>query len=260
MTEMSSYTPGTFCWIELSTSDAAAAKQFYHALFGWSAADMEYAPGMVYTMCQIEGKNAAALYQQGPQEQGVPPHWNSYISVADAAETAAKVAAAGGTVLMETMDVMEFGRMCLIQDPTGGVVGAWEPRAHIGASLVNQPGTLTWNELATRDAEKAAGFYTQVFGWEGQVSQMGGTDYTTFYNHGNMNCGMIQMTAEWGDLPPHWMVYFAVADCDASAEKAKSLGGQIHVPPSDIPSMGRFAVLTDPQGATFSIFQLNNPS
>jgi hypothetical protein len=110
--------------------------------------------------------------------------------------------------------------------------------------------------LATRDAKKAGEFYAQVFGWEGQVQQMGGTDYTTFYNQGNMNAGMIQMTAEWGDVPPHWMVYLTVEDCDASVQKAESLGAKILMPPTDIPQVGRFAVLQDPQGAAFSIIKL----
>jgi hypothetical protein len=258
MAEMNSYVPGTFCWIDLTTSDAAGAQKFYGELLGWSIVDIPVGPDMVYSMGQIEGKDVAGLSQQGDEErsQGIPPHWNSYVSVASAEETAAKVKAAGGTVLMKAFDVMDSGRMAVFQDPTGAVLAVWEPRTHIGARLVNQPGAFCWNELATRDAKKAGEFYAQVFGWEGQVQQMGGTDYTTFYNQGNMNAGMIQMTAEWGDVPPHWMVYLTVEDCDASVQKAESLGAKILMPPTDIPQVGRFAVLQDPQGAAFSIIKL----
>jgi hypothetical protein len=256
MTEMTSYNPGTFCWIDLTTSDAAAAKKFYGELFGWSLVDNPVGPEMVYSMSQIDGKDVAGLYQQGPQEQGIPPHWNSYVSAASAADIVTKAKAAGGTALMEAADVLDFGRMAVIQDPTGAVVGVWEPGKHIGARLVNQSGALCWNELATKDAKKAAEFYTQVFGWDGRTQPMGDNEYTTFYNGENMNAGMIQMTEQWGDVPPHWMVYFAVGDCDGDAEKIKVMGGNILVPPTDIPSVGRFAVAQDPQGAAFAIIQL----
>jgi predicted enzyme related to lactoylglutathione lyase len=243
MTEMTSYTPGTFCWVELSTSDAAAAKKFYTQLFGWTAVDMPAGPDMIYTMCQIDGKNVAALYQQGQEEQGIPPHWNSYISVASADEIAAKAKALGGTVMGEPFDVMDAGRMALVQDPEGVVVGAFN-----------------WNELATRDTAKAGEFYTKLFGWEAQTQDMGGGMlYTIFMNGGRMNGGMMQISEEWGDMPPHWAVYFAVADCDASAEEVKELGGQVLMPPTDVPQTGRFAMVQDPQGAAFAIIKLANP-
>lgn len=262
MTTMTAYTPGTFCWVDLSTTDAEAAKKFYTRLLGWTAVDMPVGPDMNYTMCQIDGKDVAALYQQGPAEQGIPPHWNSYISVANADEIAAKVKAAGGMVLMEPADVMEFGRMAMVQDPTGAVVGAWQPGTHIGARLVNQPGALSWNELGTTDAQKAGEFYTNVFGWKAQTQDMGnGTLYTTFLNGGQMNiAGMMQMTEAWGDMPSHWGVYFTVADCDASAAKVTELGGQVLMPPTDIPAVGRFAVIQDPQGVVFNIIKLDNPN
>lgn len=259
MTEMTAYNPGTFCWADLSTTDAAAAKQFYTELFGWTAVDMPVGPDMTYTMLQVEGKEVAALYQQGPTEQGMPPHWNSYVSASSADDIAAKAKALGGTVLAEPMDVMEEGRMAIIQDPTGAVVGAWQPKRFSGAKLVNQPGALCWNELATRDAQKAGDFYTQLFGWEARTEDMGGGMlYTVFFNGGQMNAGMMQMTADWGDAPPYWGVYFAVADCDASVEKAQSLGGQVLMPPTDIPGTGRFATLQDPQGGVFSVIKLSS--
>lgn len=258
MTEMTAYTPGTFCWTDLSTTDAAAAKRFYTDLLGWTAVDMPVGPDMTYTMLQIEGKDVTALYQQGPDEQGMPPHWNSYVSVSSADDIAARVKALGGTVLAEPMDIMDLGRMAIIQDPTGAIVGVWQPRQYVGAKLIGQPGTVCWNEVATRDAQKAGEFYTQLFDWEAQTQDMGGTPYTIFSKGGQMVGGMIQMTPEWGDIPPHWMIYFAVDDCDAGVERAKSLGGQVPVPPSDIPGTGRFAVLQDPQGGVFSIIKMSS--
>jgi predicted enzyme related to lactoylglutathione lyase len=258
MTEMTAYTPGTFCWIDLSTSDGAAAKKFYTELFGWTAVDMPVGPDMTYTMLQIDGKDVAALYQQGENEQGIPPHWNSYVSVTSADEIAARAKALGGTVLAEPFDVMEEGRMAIIQDPTGAVVGVWQPKRYIGAKLIGQTGALCWNEVATRDTQKAGEFYTQLFGWTSKTEDMGGTLYTVFFKGDQMSAGMLQITAEWGDVPPHWMLYLAVDDCDASVERAKSLGGQVLVPPRDVPGTGRFAVLQDPQGAAFSIIKLSS--
>lgn len=260
MAEMKEYTPGTFCWVDLGTTDAAAAKKFYAGLFGWELVDMPAGPDMVYTMAYVNGKDVAALYQMGPNEQGMPPHWNSYISVANVDEVAAKAKALGGTVLGEPFDVMTAGRMAMIQDPTGAVVAAWQPGEHAGAKLVNEPGAFSWNELATTDTQKAGDFYTGLFGWTTQVQDMGNFLYTTFMNGDRMNGGMMQITKEWGDVPPHWMVYFAVADCDASANTATSLGGKLLVQPTDIPQVGRFAMIQDPQGAVFAIIKMTPPA
>lgn len=261
MSEVKEYKPGTFCWVDLSTTDTEAAKKFYGQLFGWELVDAPAGPDMVYTLAQLDGKEVAGLYQQPPeqQEQGVPPHWMSFVAVASAEEAVKKAQSLGATVIMEAMQVMEHGHMGVLQDPTGAVFGVWQPGQHIGARLVNQPGSLSWNELATKDTKKAGEFYTKLFGWSTQVQEMPQTTYTTFLNGDRMNAGMMQMTEEWGDIPPHWMPYFAVADCDASAEKAKELGGSIGVPPTDIPPVGRFSVIQDPQGAHFTIIKLNNP-
>jgi predicted enzyme related to lactoylglutathione lyase len=261
MTEMKVYKPGTFCWTDLSTTDPEAAKKFYQNLFGWHTVDTPAGPDMVYTMAELEGKPVAALFQQGAEEQsqGIPPHWVSYVSVANAAETATKAQSLRGTVLVGPFDVMDAGKMAVIQDPTGAVLSAWEPRAHSGAGLVNQHGTLIWNELATRDADTAAQFYMKLFDWDSQTQDMPTGPYTSFLNGDRMAAGMLKMTEEWGDMPPHWMVYFGADDCDAVAAKAKELGGEVLVPPRDIPSVGRFAVLQDPQGAAFSIISLPNP-
>ena len=261
MTEFKEYAPGTFSWVDLATTNAEAAKKFYTGLFGWSTVDIPAGETGVYTMCQLGGKEVAALYQMGPEQsaQGIPPHWMSYVSVANAAESAKKAKSLGGQLLMEPGDVMDAGRMALIQDPVGAVVALWEPRTHIGAKLANEPGTFTWNELATTDTEKSSEFYTKLFDWKTEVYEMPSGPYTTFINQDRMNAGMMKMTEEWGDAPPHWLVYFAVADCERSTEKAKELGAEILVPPMEAGEVGRFSVIQDPQGAVFSIIKMNNP-
>lgn len=259
MTEMTAYTPGAFCWVELATSDAAAAKKFYSELFGWTPVDMPAGPDMIYTMCQVDGKYVAALFQPGPDDP-TPPHWGSYVSVTSADEIAARAKSLGGTVLAEPFDVLEVGRMAVIQDPSGAVVSAWQPGSHIGAQLVNQPGAFSWNELLTNDTDRAGQFYSELFGWKAQTQEMEGGNYTIFMNGEQMNGGMMQIRPEWGPMPPNWLVYFTVADCDASADKAKALGGQLLAPPMDIPDIGRMAWVQDPQGAVLSIIQLLNPT
>lgn len=261
MTEVTKHNPGTFCWVDLSTTDAEAAKTFYTGLFGWGTHDNPMGPDAVYTMLQLEGKEVGGLYQQDQQKsQGGPPHWMSYVSVASADETVQKAKSQGGQVLAEPVDVFDAGRMAVLQDPTGTTFAVWQAGQHIGARLVNQPGTICWNELATKDEKVAGEFYSRLFGWVSQVQDMGPTSYTIFFRGDQMAAGMIQMTEEWGDIPPHWMVYFAVEDCDSSAETVKQLGGEIKVPPTDIPGIGRFAVAQDPQGAVFSIIKLTNPT
>lgn len=258
MAEMREHTPGTFSWVELATADQEGAKRFYSGLFGWNANDVPIGPDSYYTMLDQRGKNVGALYQLSEEQRtrGIAPHWLPYVTVSSADEMALQVKSLGGTVLAEPFDVFEFGRMLVIQDPTGGTLALWEARSHKGADLVNEPGAFCWNELATRDVERARAFYTGLFGWEPNVQPFEGTEYTSFTMHGQPVGGMIQMNEQWGEIPPHWMVYFAVEDCDRSAERARELGGEVKVPPTDIPGVGRFAVLQDPQGAVLSIIRL----
>jgi len=259
MTEVTRHEPGTFCWPELGTTDTAEAKKFYTGLFGWAANDVPAGPDMTYTMLQLSGKNIGALYgqQKEQRDQGVPPHWMSYVSVESADGTARKAKELGGKVIGEPFDVFDVGRMAVLQDPTGATFCVWQPKAHIGTQVVNEPGALCWSELATRDTETAGKFYSDLFGWKRNTRNIGGTTYTEFWREDAPVGGMMEMTKEWGEIPPHWMVYFASADADASASKAKNLGGQVKVPPTDIPEVGRFAVLQDPQGAVFSVIKLS---
>ena len=259
MTEFKEYAHGTFSWVDLVTTDPEGAKQFYNQLFGWDFVDMPAGPGMVYTMCKKRDKNVAALYQMGPDRPGMPPHWVSYVSVDNVDNVVEKVKSSGGTALAEPMDVMDAGRMAMIQDPTGAAVALWQAKAHIGADICNEPGALSWNELLTHDPERAKTFYTSVFGWGSHTADMGGFDYTAFLVGERSNAGMMKIRDEWGDMPSNWIVYFAVGDCDASAEKVKSLGGTVLMPPSDIPQVGRFAAVQDPQGAYLTVIELANP-
>jgi hypothetical protein len=249
------YPDGIFCWVDLATTDPEAAKEFYTGLFGWEAEDIPTDVGTPYTMFQIEGKNVAALSAMTPdmQEQGAPPFWSSYIKHDDVDAVAAKATEADGTVIMPPYDVMEEGRMAMIQDPGGAVFGVWQPRNHIGAELVNRPNALVWNELQTRDGEAARAFYSKVFDWDDQVDE---NNYYVFKQDGRIHAGMLLMDESWDEnIPPNWAVYFMVEDVDAATAKIQELGGQVLVPPTPAGEMGKFSVAQDPQGGVFTVMQ-----
>jgi predicted enzyme related to lactoylglutathione lyase len=223
---------------------------FYGGLFGWEATE----PGSVeetggYRMFELRGRTVAGL---GPHQSPGPPYWTTYVSVADADATVAVARDAGGTVFVEPMDVLDVGRMAIFADPTGAVVAVWQPRSHPGAGIVNEPGSLCWNELSTRDVPGATAFYERVFGWKANAME----GYTEWQVGGESVGGMMQ-TPDMvpAEVPAHWLVYFAVADTDAAAAKVTELGGTVIVPPTDIPP-GRFATMTDPQGAMFAVLTL----
>ncbi|MFN2530032.1 MAG: VOC family protein [Pyrinomonadaceae bacterium] len=261
MQETAAFKPGTFCWVELGTTDSQAGKDFYTQLFGWSFTDNPAGPNMVYTMFKLDTKDVGALYQLSPDmtAQGIPPHWMSYISVESADETAEKITAAGGTLLQKPFDVMDVGRMAVVKDPTGAVFALWQPKTHKGVGVYNVPNSFCWNELATPDTARAGDFYSSVFGWGKNVQQMGPMTYTSFMNEDRPAGGMYTPPPEMGNIPPHWLVYFAVSDTDATAQKAAELGGKVFTPPADIPGVGRFAIIQDGQGAPFGIIKLNTP-
>ncbi len=255
MTVMETYAPGTFCWADLGTPDSAAAKRFYTSLFGWAFDDRPIGSDAAYTMFNVDGKAVAALYQE-PIREGTPPHWLSYISVDSADHTVAVARDLGGAIIDDAFDVFDVGRMAVIQDPTGGVVALWEPKRHIGAAVVGEVNTICWNELATTDTSAAGRFFQDLLGWGAETQQLGTVAYTLFKRGDASAAGMMQIGADWAPVPPHWLVYFAVDDCDTSAARAKSLGATVRVPPSDIGGIGRFAVIEDPHGAAFAIIRL----
>lgn len=259
MSEVHAYAPGTFSWIDLGTTDPDQAKRFYSELFGWEVNDMPMGDGTFYTMFQVGGRDVSALYglSREQREQGVSPHWLSYVTVTSVDEAAARAGALGGTVLSGPHDVFDAGRMAVVQDPTGAPFALWQAGTHIGASRIGEPGTLCWNELATRDADAAEAFYTNLFAWSTKKENMGdlGT-YTVFADGDRQAGGMYQLNGEMAGMPSHWTVYIAVDDCDARTERARALGADVRVPPMDIPNVGRFALLQDPQGAVFAIIKL----
>lgn len=261
MQESPEYKPGTFCWVELGTSDNEAAKQFYTQLFGWDFVDNPMGEHGVYTMLKLDGKDVGGLYKLMPDmvERGVPPHWLSYVSVTNVDESAAKAKEAGATLLQEPFDVFTIGRMSVVQDPTGAVFALWQPKEHKGSGIYNVPGSFCWNELGTNDTKKAGDFYSGLFGWAREEMPGGEIEYTMFKNGDRGAGGMYKITPEMGPIPPNWLVYFAVDDCDAKVQKATELGGRVMKPADDIPGIGRFAILLDPQGAAFAIIKLENP-
>lgn len=250
--------PGTFCWFECGTTDQAGGREFYRGLFGWEVEEHPMGPDAVYTTFRLGGNDVAALYGLMPQQraEGVPSHWLPYVSVASADATAARAAELGGTVLAPPMDVMEHGRMAVLREPTGAVFAVWEARKHPGATRLDEPGAVCWNELNTREPGKSVAFLAALFGWTAQAVPMQGVDYTMLMRGERPAGGVMPMTAEWGDLPSHWMTYFQVADCDATAARAAELGGRVAHGPFDAPPVGRMAVILDPQGAVFSIIRM----
>jgi uncharacterized protein len=259
MQQAPQYKPGTFCWVELGTSDSAAAKNFYTQLFDWDHEDKSMGPEGTYTILRLNGKDVGGLYELMPdmKAQGIPPHWLSYVSVENADETAEKAKAEGATVLNGPFDVSTLGRMAVVQDPTGAVFALWQPKEHGGAGIYNAPNSLCWNELGTNDTQKAGQFYSNLLGWTRQDFSGSPIEYTMFQNGDRSAGGMYRITPEMGPIPPHWLAYFAVDDCDAKVQKATELGANVMKPADDIPGIGRFAILTDPQGAAFAIIKLD---
>jgi predicted enzyme related to lactoylglutathione lyase len=274
MLERDGYIPGVPCWIDTTQADPEAAALFYVGLFGWELEDVmpPDSPGK-YFIARLRGGDVAGV---GSQPEGAPPValWNTYIWVESADEAADKVRAAGGQVVTEPFDVMESGRMAVVSDPEGAVFCVWQAKQHKGAQIVNEPGSLNFNSLNTRDVAGAKAFYGAVFGWTALDLGRGGGVMWQLPGYGEFlersDPGLRERMAEGGapegfadvvaaataipadqpDVPAHWSVTFAVDDADAVAAKAKELGGTVLVPPLDAPWV-RMTVISDPQGATF---------
>ncbi len=259
MSVTTAHAAGTFCWPELSTTNVPAAKTFYSTLFKWESNDLPMPQGGPYTMLKLGGQDVGAMHtiQEQQTKAGVPPHWMSYVAVTNADETAKNAASLGGTVIMPPFDVMDAGRMAVIQDPTGAVFSIWQAKANPGATRINEVGALCWTELYTRDPEKASAFYSALFGWRPKPWE-GPMPYTVFNfaHEDRMAAGMLSMSDEMKGMPPHWLPYFQVDDTDASAARAREMGASVMVPPTDIPNVGRFAMMADPQGAAFAIIRM----
>jgi uncharacterized protein len=246
------YDQGTPSWVELSTTDQAAAQEFYGALFGWSFQDNDMGEMGHYYISQVEGSDVAGVGGQPPGMEDHPAYWGVYLAVDDVDATTAKVADAGGTVEAGPFDVMSAGRMSAIADPTGARVGLWQAGETIGSQRANEPGTPTWNECVTPDVERAAAFYAEVLGMGSESMDMGEMKYTLLSNAaGRQIGGMVPLSMLPEGTPPHWNVYFNVADVDASTGQVEELGGKVVAPAFDVPTVGRMAMVADPQGAMF---------
>lgn len=254
MPNIERHTPGAFCWFELATTDQNAAKEFYTALFGWTVNDFPIGPSGTYSMFQVQGRDAAAGYTLRPDQQGVPPHWMPYIAVTSADETTRRAGEAGGKTIAPPFNVYDFGRMAVLADPTGAMFSIWQPKMHSGTGITGVDGTVCWADLSTPDVAKGKQFYSALFGWEID----GGKDpsgYLHIKNGEEFIGGIPPAHMRNPQAPPHWLIYFLVSDCDSSAQKAKKLGATLLFGPESMPDVGRFAIVKDPQGAVFALFQ-----
>lgn len=256
MSERISYAPGTPCWVDLATPDIEAAERFYGELFGWEIPERPNSAEMGgYRRAILNGRDVAGAMPL--MQEGQPPAWSTYVSVDDIEALGRAVQENGGTMIAEPMTVASYGRLALFTDPEGAFFGMWEPLDFAGAELVNEPGTVAWNELGTRDPGAARQFYGAVFGWDydEEPSDRVGT-YTIGKVGDAMVAGMIDLNALEmpAEVPANWLVYFIVEDADAAVAKVTSGGGSVMNGPIDIPP-GRFAVVADPFGAVFAVMQ-----
>jgi predicted enzyme related to lactoylglutathione lyase len=252
MANVDSPQPGSFCWIELATSDPVAAKEFYSSVFGWSVRENDMGEMGIYYVFQKNERDCAAMYKLMPDQasQGVPPNWTTYVGVTSADATVEQAKSLGATILAGPFDVYDLGRMAMIQDPEGAVFALWEAKKNYGVRIRDEANTLCWNELATRDPDRALKFYTTLFGWTPKVSP----EYTEWHLDGK-GIGGMRTIGEGEPTPPNWLPYFLADDCTALTERVKSAGGHVIVPANDMAGVGRFSVDSDPQGAFFSLYQ-----
>ena len=260
--KVESYKQGTPCWIDLSTTDQDGAKAFYSELFGWNYQDVPMGDGLVYSIAQLDGSDAGAIFTQVAQEAeaGVPPHWKVYLAVDDIDATVSKVSDLGGTVIVDEFDEDESGRMVMVQDPTGAMIQFWQAKANIGCEVRDEHGALTWVELLTSDQEAAGKFFSELLGVsivDSDTPTPEGTPYHMLMVEGMPVAGIMVSPPNLVEMsvPPHWEVYFQVDDAHAVVDKAKSMGAQVMFGPEVLPMVGTIAVLMDPQGAVFGVQQ-----
>ncbi len=260
---MGGHPHGLFSWTDISVPDVAVGTKFYSQLFGWRAENQTDPDGnYIYTLFYKGDDMVAGMGEQSDdlQSDGVPPTWNSYINVDDVDATVAKVLEHGGSVVMPAMDVMTSGRMAFVADPTGAVVGLWQAGDHQGADAFNEHGTMTWNELVTRDAQTARHFWQNVIGWDYEAFDAAGNDYHVLVlaekeGDDKFNGGVMAMNDGHPDhVPSHWMVYFNTSDIAESLATVTELGGRVTVPVMETPA-GQIAVVRDSQGGMFALIE-----
>lgn len=252
------YRPGEICWVDLSSRNREAAARFYGAVFGWTHEALPSGGGPPYGFLKRHGRSVGGLGELSPEMQaaGVPPCWNLYVRVDDVAATLDRAVALGGAVAVPRMDAMGTGWLGYVADPDGATIALWQPVTHQGAELRDEPGTLCWLELNTKDPARARAFYGALFGWSFQDLSVGGKGYTIIQAGTTGVGGMMQIQPEWGDVPAHWLPYFGSPDCDDTAAVVRASGGRVVTGPMDIsPEHGRFVILADAQGAVFACHQ-----
>jgi predicted enzyme related to lactoylglutathione lyase len=256
MANIDKHTPGSFCWVELVAADQNRAKSFYTSLFGWSVTDFPMGPDGVYSMFSIDGRNTGAAYKLDPKTMpGVRPNWALYVCVESADDTTAKAVAAGGKILNGPFDVFDFGRMAVLQDPTGAVIHLWQPKTHQGIGIHSVPGTLCWADLSTPDVDAAKKFYETVFGWKIAPGEQDPSGYLHIQNGQQFIGGIPPTTHRSPKIPPHWLLYFLVTDAAAATAKASGLGANVLLGASTMENVGTWSVISDLEGAYLALFQ-----
>jgi predicted enzyme related to lactoylglutathione lyase len=262
MPNRDSYTEGEFSWVDLTSPDLAKAKQFYQGLFGWESVDFDTDGGPPYAGWMLREKNVGGLGQMSEEmkAQGLPPTWNCYIRVDDAEAIEHKAVGLGAHVLVPTMPVMDAAKLNFLVDPTGAVFATFQPLNDSGSQMWSEDNAPCWCELATRDIEGAREFYEKLVGWTcNEFPQLPSKYYVANVEETRMVGGLLEMNEQWGETPPHWSVYFQVADVAASCAKCVELGGQVCVPAFDA-GVGRIAGCADSHGAFFYLIKLADPS
>ena len=260
MPRATSYPQGTPSWVDLSTTDVPAAKEFYASLFGWEYEEHQMGPEMMYALASVEGGTAAVIFTQHGQEKemGAPPHWNVYVSVDDVDAVAEKAKELGGNVMAGPFDAPQPGRMCVVQDPTGAFVQFWQPTDGAMTKVREENGALCWAELLTTDQAGAEEFFSKLLDvgldTEAMPTPEGG-DYHMLMSEGYPAAGVMDLPQELRDqgIPPHWEIYFRVDDAKKVVETATANGAQILFGPEVMPMVGTIVVFMDPQGAVFGV-------
>jgi len=257
MPNIEKHPAGAFCWIELATTDQESAKKFYCGLFGWTVEDSPIGPGDFYSMFRLNGNTTGAgcTLRKEQREQGVPPHWGVYMEVAVADDAVAKAAKLGGTVSAPAFDVMDVGRMGVLQDPTGADFCVWQSKKHSGMGVTGEDNAFCWADLSTPDPAKAGAFYEGLFGWTMVKDEKDPSGYLHIKNGEGFIGGIPPVAHRPPGSPAHWMIYFQAADVEKSAARAAQLGGKILMPPRKMENVGDMAIVSDPQGAVFALFR-----
>ena len=253
MAETKTFVVNAPVWIDLSSTDPAGAREYYSKLFGWKAEPEKDPAAGGYAIARLDGKDVAGI--GGTQDPNGPSAWMVYIGTRDADAMAKKIEAEGGKIVAPPFDVMDVGRMSVFQDPTGAFISLWQPKAMPGFAVQRRSGAFSWAELNARGIGNAKQFYKKVFGWGTKDSPMGEGqgDYTEFKLGDESIAGGMEMNPMVPkEVPSYWMVYFGTTNVDKSFDKAIELGGKEMVSPMDFPG-GRFAIVSDPQGAMFGL-------